>query len=229
MIGGLSAPNLSTDVSIRWPSHTLPHFQPPGMVLKPCKYCEKNYQPPQLVSLPDFWTINSIKNCFQEISHQGSDPLSIDPEKNTRVSKSWILTYWTGSVGIRSHSIFFGIQKWWNPKDPVIPPKKILYPPNCTLSAFLAATWIHRESSNSRIQICWTNLGRMRKLTLHHQLFTCHFVVPTIHASTFTRWADIPVVNGFMGPNKRRKIHMALGDISPLFILGWTHHGSDRN
>ena len=24
-----------------------------------------------------------------------------------------------------------------------VPPKKILYPPNCTLSAFLAATWIH--------------------------------------------------------------------------------------
>ena len=25
-----------------------------------------------------------------------------------------------------------------------VPPKKILSPPNCTLSAFLAATWIHR-------------------------------------------------------------------------------------
>jgi len=25
-----------------------------------------------------------------------------------------------------------------------VPPKKVLYPPNCTLSAFLAATWIHR-------------------------------------------------------------------------------------
>ena len=25
-----------------------------------------------------------------------------------------------------------------------VPPKKILYPPHCTLSAFLAATWIHR-------------------------------------------------------------------------------------
>ena len=24
-----------------------------------------------------------------------------------------------------------------------VPPKKILYPANCTLSAFLAATWIH--------------------------------------------------------------------------------------
>ena len=28
-----------------------------------------------------------------------------------------------------------------------VPPKKILYPPNCTLSAFLEATWIHREKS----------------------------------------------------------------------------------
>ena len=27
-----------------------------------------------------------------------------------------------------------------------VPPKKILYPPNCNLSAFLAATWINRES-----------------------------------------------------------------------------------
>ena len=27
------------------------------------------------------------------------------------------------------------------------PSKKILYPPNCTLSAFLAATWIHRACS----------------------------------------------------------------------------------
>ena len=26
-----------------------------------------------------------------------------------------------------------------------VPPKNILYPPSCTLSAFLAATWIHRE------------------------------------------------------------------------------------
>ena len=28
-----------------------------------------------------------------------------------------------------------------------VPPEKILYPPNCTLSAFLAATWIHRGVS----------------------------------------------------------------------------------
>ena len=29
-----------------------------------------------------------------------------------------------------------------------VPPKKILYPPNCILSAFLAATWIHRDWSS---------------------------------------------------------------------------------
>ena len=29
-----------------------------------------------------------------------------------------------------------------------VPPKKILYPPNCTLSAFLATTWIHRDWSS---------------------------------------------------------------------------------
>ena len=27
-----------------------------------------------------------------------------------------------------------------------VPPEKILYPPNCTLSAFIAATWIHRAN-----------------------------------------------------------------------------------
>lgn len=47
------------------------------------------------------------------------------------------------SVKIRKRMTFFFPLKqtlWIQ-----VPPEKILYPPNCTLSAFLAATCIHRE------------------------------------------------------------------------------------
>ena len=61
-----------------------------------------------------------------------------------------------GGVGPLLHAKL----KYWHPKKGQIqtyyalwiqvPPKKILYPPNCTLSAFLAATWIHRDGSSSK-------------------------------------------------------------------------------
>ena len=41
--------------------------QPPGMVIKPCKFLI-NYRP-QLVSLPDFWTINSMTGWGGDLSY----------------------------------------------------------------------------------------------------------------------------------------------------------------
>ena len=41
-----------------------------------------------------------------------------------------------GSKGIRDFTLWIQV-----------PPKKVLEPPNCTLSAFRAATWIHRVNT----------------------------------------------------------------------------------
>ena len=62
---------------------------------------------------------------------------------------------------------------WWNPmasgsKMIQVPPKKVLYPPNCTLSAFLAADpWIHREISllNTRFVGCLPRFVANRMLS----------------------------------------------------------------
>ena len=55
-------------------------------------------------------------------------------EKNT---VEWVvLVGWMGAKSV----VFLAV--WIQ-----VPPEKILYPPNCTLSAFLAATWIHRVVS----------------------------------------------------------------------------------
>ena len=40
----------------------------------------------------------------------------------------------------------------------------LLYPPNCTLSAFLAATWIHRVTSTMDLEGRWAmNSGKAKK------------------------------------------------------------------
>ena len=74
---------------------------------------------PQLHSHPYFFDPRRVTNP----RNLQQDPCFTDPEK-TWVSNSSIATYWTGSVGIRYHSIFDGTK----------PPPTIWGPQGCWIS-----------------------------------------------------------------------------------------------
>ena len=61
-----------------------------------------------------------------------------------------------------------------------VPAKKILYPPNCTLSAFPAATWIHRVCWKRRlVKVIWTKT--MKNNTALIQGTNSTFVLTAFH------------------------------------------------
>ena len=90
---------------------------------------------------------------FNPRNLQRSDPRVTDPEK-TWVSHSSIATYWTGSVGIRSHSIFDGFKY-----DPYMDPMGLWPKNDWNLATKMSETHIIANKQNDWISHHITNKG----------------------------------------------------------------------